>query len=112
LGPEPESAVYDPAGHPYAVNFSSGGGFSNVYPIPQYQQSAVASFFKNHNPPYHYYSALAHDTGDIRTLPDIGALAGSSGGIYNRIGRGIPDVSAVGDNIAASISRSGCVSLH
>jgi tripeptidyl-peptidase-1 len=106
LGPEPESAVYDPAGFPYAVNFSSGGGFSNVYPIPQYQQSAVANFFKNHNPPYPYYCALAPDTGDIRTLPDIGALAGSSGGIYNRIGRGIPDVSAVGDNIAVSSSNA------
>jgi hypothetical protein len=38
--------------------------------------------------------------------PDIGALAGSSGGIYNRIGRGIPDVSAVGDNIAVSSSNA------
>lgn len=100
---EPESAVYDPAGHPYSVNFSSGGGFSNVYPIPKYQQSAVATFFEKHNPPYKYYSALAPDTGDIQKLPDIGALAGNSGGIYNRIGRGVPDVAANGDNIAVRI---------
>lgn len=97
---DPESAVFDPAGYPYSVNFSSGGGFSNVYPIPKYQQSSVSTFFEKHNPPYPYYSTLAEDTGDIQTLPDIGALAGSSGGIYNRIGRGIPDVSANGDNIA------------
>ncbi|RFU32816.1 hypothetical protein B7463_g3492, partial [Scytalidium lignicola] len=108
---EPESAVLDPAGHPYSVAFSSGGGFSNVYPIPNFQQKAVADFFKSHNPPYPYYSSLANDTGDLRTLPDIGALAGTSGGIYNRIGRGIPDVSANGDNIAVwvggTFSRSG-----
>jgi tripeptidyl-peptidase-1 len=97
---DPESAVYDPAGHPYSVNFSSGGGFSNVYPIPKYQQSAVATFFEKHNPPYKYYSALAADTGDIQKLPNVGALAGNSGGIYNRIGRGVPDLAANGDNIA------------
>lgn len=99
---EPESAVYDPAGHPYSVNYSSGGGFSNVYGIPSYQKNAVATFFANHNPPYPYYSALAPDTNDIRTLPNITALAGNTGGIYNRIGRGVPDVAANGDNIAVS----------
>ncbi|KAK0128037.1 hypothetical protein ONS95_000023 [Cadophora gregata] len=98
--PNPESAVYDPAGHPYSVNFSSGGGFSNIYPIPKYQASAVATFFQKHNPPYKYYSALSPDTSNIFTLPDIAALAGNTGGIYNRIGRGIPDVAANGDNIA------------
>ncbi|PVH73292.1 subtilisin-like protein [Cadophora sp. DSE1049] len=98
--PNPESAVYDPAGHPYSVNFSSGGGFSNIYPIPKYQASVVATFFQKHNPPYKYYSALSPDTSNTSTLPDIAALAGNTGGIYNRIGRGIPDVAANGDNIA------------
>lgn len=95
-----ESAVYDPAGFPYSVNYSSGGGFSNIYPIPDYQQKMVATFFDDYDPPYSYYSALVNDTGNIQELPDVGALAGSSGGIYNRIGRGIPDVAANGDNIA------------
>ncbi|TAQ90266.1 hypothetical protein B7494_g1422 [Chlorociboria aeruginascens] len=98
-----ESAVYDPAGFPYSVNYSSGGGFSNIYPIPDYQQAHVAAFFSDHNPPYPYYSALTNDTGDITQLPDIAALVGTSGGIYNRIGRGIPDVSANGDNIAVYV---------
>ncbi len=97
---EPESAVYDPAGYPYSVNYSSGGGFSNIYPIPSYQASAVSTFFEKHNPPYPYYSGLLNDTSNIQELPNINALVGSSNGIYNRIGRGIPDVSANGDNIA------------
>lgn len=99
---ESESAVFDPAGHPYHVNFSSGGGFSNVYSIPDYQASAVAKFFQDYNPSYPYYSALVNDTDDIQALPNVTALAGATGGIYNRIGRGVPDVAANGDNIAVS----------
>lgn len=39
---DPESAVVDPVGEPYSIAFSSGGGFSNIYPIPDYQAEAVA----------------------------------------------------------------------
>lgn len=99
-----ESAVFDPA-PPGGANFSSGGGFSNVYPIPGYQASAVATFFEKYNPPYPYYSGLVNNTGDIQTHPNVSALAGNSGGIYNRIGRGVPDVSANSDNIAVSACR-------
>ena len=70
-------------------NLASGGGFSNIYPQPVYQKSAVAGYFENHNPPYPYYSTI-----DNKTI-------GANGGIYNRIGRGYPDVAAVGDNLAA-----------
>lgn len=41
---DPESAVVDPAGHPYRNAFSSGGGFSNIYGIPSYQEKAVAKY--------------------------------------------------------------------
>ncbi|MCJ1310955.1 hypothetical protein MMC25_004624 [Agyrium rufum] len=83
---EPESAVVDPIGDPYSIAFSSGGGFSNIYDVPSYQASAVASYFKNHDPGYPYY--VGNDSFD------------TNGGIYNRIGRGYPDVAANGDNIA------------
>lgn len=97
-----ESAVYDPAGYPYSVNYSSGGGFSNVFGIPDYQTDAVATFFANHDPGYPYYSALAPNEPNP-ALPNVTALAGNTGGIYNRIGRGIPDVAANGDNIAVYV---------
>jgi len=83
---DPESAVNDAAGHPFSVAFSSGGGFSNIYGIPSYQTSAASTYFANHNPPYASYSG--NDTTNFGT------------GLYNRIGRGFPDVAAVGDNIA------------
>ena len=72
---EPESAVVDPAGHPYESAFSSGGGFSNIYPVPDYQRDAVETFFKNHNPPYPYYRG--------------NSSFGKNGGVYNRAGRGL-----------------------
>ncbi|KAI7181527.1 hypothetical protein D0869_10313 [Hortaea werneckii] len=103
-----ESAAFDPAGGRYPHAFASGGGFSNVYPIPDYQKDAVAHFFDNHEPSYPYYSGIV-DNATNPTKPNITALAGTSGGIYNRIGRGVPDVAAVGDNIA--VFASGGFSL-
>jgi tripeptidyl-peptidase-1 len=38
---DPEWAVNDNAGQPFVNAFSSGGGFSNIYPIPAYQAKAV-----------------------------------------------------------------------
>ena len=65
--------------------FTSSGGFSNIYPVPKYQKAAVSEYFANYNPPYPYYSLLG------------GFNATKAGnGIYNRIGHGIPDVSANG----------------
>lgn len=71
---QPESAVVDLAGHPYRNAFSSGGGFSNIYGVPEYQKTAVSTYFKNYNPPYPYYRG--------------NSSFGKDGGIYNRVGRG------------------------
>ncbi|KAH8762741.1 peptidase S8/S53 domain-containing protein [Hyaloscypha sp. PMI_1271] len=89
---DPESAVLDPAFPPY----SSGGGFSNIYPIPDYQAKAVATYFDKHSPPYQYYSALSPDSSEMCT----GQFVPGGSATDNRIGRGIPDVSANGDNDA------------
>ncbi|CAN8104845.1 unnamed protein product [Discula destructiva] len=81
---EPESAVEDLAAR---FNYSSSGGFSNLFGIPSYQQEAIATYFKDHEPSYPYYY-------------DGNYLNATNGGLYNRNGRGIPDVAANGDNIA------------
>ena len=69
------------------TRFPSGGGFSNIYGIPSYQAAAVAKYFATDNPPYPYYSSTNNNS------------FGANGGIYNRNGRGYPDISAVGDNV-------------
>jgi tripeptidyl-peptidase-1 len=80
----------------YGAAFATGGGFSNVYPVPSYQAAALKTYFGRHNPPYLSYSAFgtAFDPGNVS----------ANGGLYNRIGRGIPDVAANGDNIVV-VSR-------
>ncbi|KAJ5666609.1 hypothetical protein N7462_011018 [Penicillium macrosclerotiorum] len=67
--------------------FPSGGGFSNIYERPSYQAQAVADYFAKAKPEYPYYESVNNNS------------FGANGGIYNRIGRGYPDVAAVGDNV-------------
>lgn len=66
-----------------AVNFSSAGGFSNYFEKPWYQAEAIEEYFRVGNPSYPYYSEL---NVDVNTTT----------GLYNRIGRGIPDIAANG----------------
>jgi len=95
---EPESAMQvnltafniatgvGPVGEPYDF-FATGGGFSNYFTPPSYQAQAVADYLKEPLPyqslPYYEVNADATNIGE-------------NGGIYNRIGRGYPDVSANG----------------
>lgn len=69
------------------TRFPSGGGFSNIYAIPKYQQAAVNTYLTQHTPSYPAYSSTNNDS------------FGANGGIYNKNGRGYPDISAVGDNV-------------
>ena len=49
----------------------SGGGFSNVFPLPSYQSDAVKSWFANYPPPY--TSAQFNNSQQTRGYPDISA---------------------------------------
>lgn len=82
---DPESALQTPLGPGPLANFASAGGFSNYFPAPSYQKEAIATYFAEHDPGHPYYIANA-DASNI----------GQNGGIYNRAGRGFPDISANG----------------
>jgi tripeptidyl-peptidase-1 len=49
----------------------SGGGFSNVFPMPSYQQTAVASYYTQHAPPY--TAEQYNNTQTVRGYPDVSA---------------------------------------
>ena len=49
----------------------SGGGFSNVFPIPSYQNAAVQSYFTNYNPPYG--ADRYNNSRQTRGFPDLSA---------------------------------------
>ncbi|KAL3958263.1 hypothetical protein ACCO45_006425 [Purpureocillium lilacinum] len=84
-----ESALQTPLG-PGSELFASSGGFSNYFPAPSYQKAALRTYFAAHDPGHPYYVADA-DASNV----------GANGGLYNRAGRGIPDVSANGANFRA-----------
>ena len=77
---DPESVAYDPVGQ-YAVNYSSGGGFSNIFPPASYQKKALAKYFNEHDPGYPYYSELAPNAKNPAKL-NASILAGDTCGIY------------------------------
>lgn len=66
-----------------AANFSSSGGFSNYFLRPWYQEFAVEKYFATADLSYPYYAELSVDVN-------------KTSGLYNRIGRAYPDVSANG----------------
>jgi tripeptidyl-peptidase I len=74
------------------ADFSTAGGFSNYFSRPSFQDEAVGTYFSEHDPGYPYYEFNGID------FSKSGSNIGANGGIYNRIGRGFPDVSANGLN--------------
>jgi tripeptidyl-peptidase-1 len=62
------------------ADYYSGGGFSNYWAAPSYQESTLANYFQSTPPPYNNLT--------IYGTP-----------YYNKSGRGYPDVSAIGLNI-------------
>lgn len=71
-----------------ASNFSTSGGFSNYFPQPAYQFAAVEQYFQSANLSYPYYSEFEVDVNTTK-------------GLYNRLGRAYPDVSANGAHFRA-----------
>lgn len=49
----------------------SGGGFSNVFPLPDYQASAVQAWFADHPPPYG--ADRFNNSQQTRAFPDVSA---------------------------------------
>lgn len=94
---DPESALqmdlYRPGRENAQHFFASGGGFSNYFPTASYQKKAVSEYFALHDPKHPYY-VVNSDASNI----------GANGGIYNRAGRGYPDVSANGANMPVYVN--------
>nr|XP_054379954.1 tripeptidyl-peptidase 1 isoform X1 [Pongo abelii] len=63
------------------VDYISGGGFSNVFPRPSYQEEAVTKFLSSspHLPPSSYFNASG------RAYPDVAALSDGYWVVSNRV---------------------------
>jgi tripeptidyl-peptidase I len=67
---EPGASITQPEIACATVIFS-GGGFSDVFPIPSYQESTVSEYFSHHLPPY--TSAQYNNSQKARGFPDVSA---------------------------------------
>ena len=85
----PGRTVDDLESSAFAPGWSSGGGFSNYWTIPDYQKKHIESYLRETSLPFKSYSGdgPAHDR---------------VGGVFNSLGRAYPDVSAIGENIVVS----------
>lgn len=70
--------------------FPSGGGFSNVFPEPSYQKSAVSTYLATTGSKLGFTSYT-----DVVTNSDFSNVTGN--GVFHVGGRAYPDVGAVGD---------------
>lgn len=71
------------------TSFASGGGFSNVFDTPSWQKKHVRSYLCRANATGLGYVGGGHNYSNVGTQP---------GKLFNRAGRGYPDVAAIGDN--------------
>jgi len=53
--------------------FYSGGGFSNIFPLPEYQRSAVEGYSQKYLNPSPFAPGQYNDSGNARAYPDISA---------------------------------------
>jgi len=70
--------------------FPSGGGFSNVFGTPIWQETAVANYLASAELPFDGYADAGLNYSKVGLEPGL---------LFNKAGRGYPDVSAVGDNV-------------
>lgn len=81
-------------------SFGSGGGFSNVWPLPSYQKAAMANYYKHYAPSYN--SSLYNNTQQVRGYPDISA-AGNNIVVYNNGKLGLVGGTSASAPIVASL---------
>ncbi|KAK4501576.1 hypothetical protein PRZ48_007385 [Zasmidium cellare] len=103
---DPESVMFQPQLSEQASDnctevtnfFTSGGGFSNYFDQPDYQKAAVSKYFNQHDPGYPSYDLSQDQQANLTSFPESG--------IYNRAGRGFPDVSANGANFNLFVNQT------
>jgi tripeptidyl-peptidase-1 len=77
--------------YPDIYTFSTSGGISNYFPMPDYRRCAIEPYFRNHDPGYPTYKYTGPES------------LGANGGIYANGGRAFPDVAANAAHLAVFV---------
>lgn len=80
------------SGERAVARFGSGGGFSNVFPLPSYQASAVQNFLGKYAPSYG--PNVYNDSGNARGFPDVAAIGLKVATVFNGSTYGVGGTSA------------------
>ncbi|KAI0872551.1 peptidase S8/S53 domain-containing protein [Hypoxylon argillaceum] len=86
-----EQAVSRPGTGP-ANAYYSGGGFSDYFPLPSYQASAVGNFMKHYAP--NYGPNVYNNSGKARGFPDVAAIGLNVATVWNGSTYGVGGTSA------------------
>ncbi|KAI1827579.1 peptidase S8/S53 domain-containing protein [Xylaria intraflava] len=86
-----ERAVSQPGSGP-ANAYYSGGGFSDYFPVPSYQESAVRHFMDHYAP--NYGPNVYNNSGKARGFPDVAAIGLNVATVWNGTTSGVGGTSA------------------
>lgn len=96
-----ERAVSDPSADG-TTDYYSGGGFSNVFPLPKYQEKAVTHFMSKYAP--NYGPNVYNDTGKARGFPDVAAAGLNVATVFNGEALGVGGTSASAPIVAGIVT--------
>ena len=97
-----ERAVSDPNPNNTKLDYYSGGGFSNYFPLPDYQKDAVTNYLTNYPPPYD--GSVYNNSGNSRAYPDVAALGLKIATVYLGKAIGVGGTSASTPIVASLVT--------
>jgi tripeptidyl-peptidase I len=97
-----EKAVASPDKTNSKLDYYSGGGFSDIFELPAYQEWAVNNYLDRFPPPYG--SDVFNDSGNARGFPDVSSLGLKLATVYLGKVYGIGGTSASAPTVAAIVT--------
>jgi tripeptidyl-peptidase I len=97
-----ERAVAQPNKNNSKLDYYSGGGFSDIFELPAYQEEAVTNYLTTYPPPYG--SEVFNDSGNARGFPDVSSLGLKLATVYLGETYGIGGTSASAPTVAAIVT--------
>ncbi|KAB2570965.1 Aorsin [Lasiodiplodia theobromae] len=97
-----EVAVAKPNLTNHKLDYYSGGGFSNIFTVPDYQKSAVSGYLSSYPPPYN--AKTYNNSGTSRAYPDVSALGLNITTVYLNQTYGVGGTSASTPIVASLVN--------
>lgn len=97
-----EVAVAEPDAANPLLDFYSGGGFSDIFPMPSYQASAVSHYLAHYAP--NYTAAVYNTSGHARGYPDVAAMGLNVTTVYLNQTFGVGGTSASAPIVASIVT--------